>query len=606
MIPWFSPKRFAGQFFWFLLVAFSILQAPAMSAAQSSAARPGFDGPAELPRILLRTSLADTPAPGKSHLVKAGDNLQEAVDRASCGDTVRLEAGATFTGTLRLPQKRCDDSHWIVIRTSAPDSDLPAEGSRVTPCYGGVASLPGRPSFPCPSPHNVLAKIAYNGRADPGPIFFAPGANHYRLLGLEITRVSSERRVSNLAAPEDHGAADHLVFDRVWMHGTAQDETTRGLYLSGTTYVAVIDSYFSDFHCVAVTGACVEAQDIGGGGGDIAGGPYKIVNNFLEAAGQSVLLGGGPATTTPADIEIRRNHMYKPMAWKAGQPGFVGGASGKPFVVKNIFELKNAQRLLFEGNILENSWGGFSQKGFAIVITPKNQSPNVCPLCKVVDVTLRYNRVAHMGGGMELANVLSDTKGASTAGERYSIHDMVFEDIDAEKYDGFGMFALVMSVNPTLHDVWLDHITAFPPRVLFGLSGAAGGPKIAGFVFRNSIVGAGERQLTSTGGGLRNCAGQQPHPQAMVSNCFQDPNFTHNAIVGAQGNWPSGNWFPKNFSDVGFVDFKNDNGGDYHLCQGPRQPGSCRDASKYLKSGTDGKDLGADIDAIQAATEGVE
>src|SRR6266849_53442 len=481
------PKRFSRLLPRLLMLVACVLQVGALWAAQATAARPGFDGPAELPRILLRTSMADTPAPGKSHLVKAGDNLQGAVDKASCGDTVRLEAGATFTGTLRLPQKRCDDSHWIIIRTSAPDSDLPAEGSRVTPCYAGVASLPGRPAFSCPAPHNVLAKIAYDGKGDPGPIFFAPGANHYRLLGLEITRVPSERRVSNLAAAEDKGAADHLVFDRVWMHGTAQEETTRGIHLNGTTFVAVIDSYFSDFHCVAVTGACVEAQDIGGGGGDIAGGPYKIVNNFLEASGQSVLLGGGPATTTPADIEIRRNHMYKPMTWKAGQPGFVGGPSGKPFIVKNIIELKNAQRLLFEGNILENSWGGFSQKGFAIVITPKNQSPNVCPLCKVVDVTLRYNRVAHMGGGMELANVLSDTKGASTAGERYSIHDMVFEDIAGEKYDGFGMFALVMSVNPTLRDLWLDHITAFPPKVLFGLGGTAGAPKIAGFVFRNAI-----------------------------------------------------------------------------------------------------------------------
>src|SRR5712692_3708606 len=606
MMPGYPPKRFAKPFFRLLVLVFYVLQFRALSAAQSSAARPGFDGPAELPRIFLRTSMADTPAPGKSHLVKPGDNLQDAVNRASCGDTLRLEAGTTFTGVLRLPQKRCDDSHWIIIRTSAPDSDLPPEGTRMTPCYAGVASLPGRPAFPCPAPHNVLAKIAYEGKGVPGPIFFAPGANHYRLLGLEITRTASERRVSNLASPEEHAAADHLVFDRVWMHGTAQDETTRGLYLSGTTYVAVIDSYFSDFHCVAVTGACVEAQDIGGGGGDIAGGPYKIVNNFLEASGQSVLLGGGPATTTPADIEIRRNHMYKPMTWKAGQPGFVGGASGKPFVVKNIFELKNAQRLLFEGNILENSWGGFSQKGFAIGITPKNQSPNVCPLCKVVDVTLRYNRVAHMGGGMELANVLSDTKGASTAGERYSIHDMVFEDIDADKYDGFGMFALVMSVTPKLRDVWLDHITAFPPRVLFGLGGTAGEPKVTGFIFRNGLVGAGERQLTSTGGGLRNCAGQQPHALAMVNNCFQDPNFTHNVIVGAQGSWPPGNWFPNNFSDVGFVDFKNGDGDNYHLCKGPKQPGSCKGASKYLKAGTDGKDVGADIDAIQAATEGVE
>jgi hypothetical protein len=476
----------------------------------------------------------------------------------------------------------------------------------MTPCYAGIASLPGRPAFPCPAPHNVLARITFAGKGASGPIFFAPGANHYRLLGLEITRTPSESRVANLASPEEHAAADHLVFDRVWIHGTAQDETTRGLYLTGTTYVAVVDSYFSDFHCVALTGACVDAQAIGGGGGDIAGGPYKIVNNFLEAAAENIIFGGGPATTTPADIEIRRNHMYKPMTWKAGQPGFVGGTSGKPFIVKNIFELKNAQRLLFEGNILENSWGGFSQRGFAILITPKNQSPNVCPLCKVVDITLRYNRVAHMGGGMQLANVLSDTKGASTAGERYSIHDMVFEDIDADKYDGFGMFALVMSVTPQLRDVWLDHITAFPPRVLLGLGGTAGEPKVTGFVFRNGIVGAGERQLTSTGGGLRNCAGQQPHALAMVNNCFQDPNFTHNVIVGAQGSWPSGNWFPNGFSDVGFVDFKNGNGGDYHLCQGPMQPGSCKKASKYLKAGTDGKDVGADIDAIQAATEGVE
>ena len=38
----------------------------------------------------------------------------------------------------------------------------------------------------------------------------------------------------------------------------------------------------------------------------------------------------------------------------------------RPLADKNLFELKNAQRVLFEGNILENSWGGFSQRGFAI------------------------------------------------------------------------------------------------------------------------------------------------------------------------------------------------------------------------------------------------
>jgi hypothetical protein len=75
-----------------------------------------------------------------------------------------------------------------------------------------------------------------------------------------------------------------------------------------------------------------------------------------------------------------------------GQPGFVGGFDGNPFIVKNLFELKNAERVLFESNILENSWGGFSQAGFAILLTPKNQAlhaGNVCPSCQVTDVTIR-------------------------------------------------------------------------------------------------------------------------------------------------------------------------------------------------------------------------
>src|SRR5258708_25570347 len=147
MMSCLQPKRFANPLSSFLVLVFCVLQFRSLSTAQSSAARPGFDGPAELPRIFLRTSMADTPAPGKSHLVKAGDNLQDAVDRASCGDTLRLEAGATFTGILRLPQKRCDDLHWIIIRASSPDSDVPPEGTRMSPCYAVVDSLPRRPAF---------------------------------------------------------------------------------------------------------------------------------------------------------------------------------------------------------------------------------------------------------------------------------------------------------------------------------------------------------------------------------------------------------------------------------------------------------------------------
>ena len=573
--------------------------------AQSPPANSKFDGPAELPRVYVHSSLADTPAPGKVLMVKAGGNLQETLDQASCGSTIKLEEGASFQGLFRLPAKPCDDTHWIVIRTSAPDDSLPPEGTRLRPCYAGVASLPGRPDFHCSAVRNVLARISFAGKGAYGPIIFSSGANHYRLIGLEITRDAPGATISNLALPERDAPADHIVFDRVWMHGTAQDETTRGIFLTGTRFMAVVDSYFSDFHCVSVSGVCTDSQAIAGGAGDRPMGPFKIVNNFLEASGENIIFGGAAATVTPADIEIRHNHFFKPVAWMPGNPGFVGGVSGRPFIVKNLFEIKNAQRVLFEGNILENSWGGFSQQGFAIVLTPKNQAPNVCPLCRVTDVTLRYNRVSHMGGGLIVANVPSGTGGASTAGERISIHDMIFEDIDGIVYKGFGAFALVMSMEPQLRDVWLDHITAFPPRVLFNIGGKAEGPKISNFVFRNSIVNAGERQLTTTGGGPSNCATRRPQPESILDSCFQDISFTHDVVVGAVGAWPKENFFPGGFSEVGFVNFNKGNGGDYHLCKAPKLAPSCKGASKYANAGTDGKDLGADIDAIEAATAGV-
>jgi len=106
----------------------------------------GTDTVATLPQACINTALANTPSPGKVTLVAAGGSVQSAINSAACGDVIQLQAGATFTGTFSLPNKSCDGQHWITIRTSAPDSALPPEGTRLTPCYAGVASLPGRPA----------------------------------------------------------------------------------------------------------------------------------------------------------------------------------------------------------------------------------------------------------------------------------------------------------------------------------------------------------------------------------------------------------------------------------------------------------------------------
>jgi len=52
----------------------------------------------------------------------------------------------------------------------------------------------------------------------------------------------------------------------------------------------------------------------------------------------------------------------------------------------------------------------------------------------------------------------------------------------------------------------------------------------------------------------------------------------------------------KKVTDIGFVDFNNGNGGDYRLAVN----------SKFKGAGVDRKDVGADIDAIEKATQGVK
>jgi hypothetical protein len=574
--------------------------------ARQSPSKNNFDGPAELPRVYLKTSLADTPAPGKVKFVKSDDNLQAALDGAACGDTIQLQFGATFTGRLNLPAKSCDDAHWIIIRTSAPNDALPLERTRLTPCYAGVASLPGRPDFHCTSTRNAMAKIVFAGIGGSGPIFFAEGANHYRFVGIEVTRSSAGARVTALAGPEGQVAANHIIFDRVWMHGSAQDETTRGLYLSGTSYVAVVDSFFSDFHC-ATHGTCTDSQAIGGGGGEIPSGPYKIVNNFLEAAGENILFGGGPASITPADIEIRHNYMFKPITWMRGEPGFSGSAEGNPFIVKNSFELKNAQRVLFEGNVLENSWGGFTQTGFSVVLTPKNQNngkghDNLCPLCRVTDITIRYCKIAHVGSGFLIANIPAVGGAVSSGGERYSIHDIVIDDIDGKKYDGFGTFLVLISQAPLLRDVAMDHITALSPRVFMSM-GINGG-RIQNFTFTNNLIGVGEKQITSAGGGPQNCAylPDKQGPEGVFKNCFQKGTFKNNAIINGFGEWPEGTFLPKNVEAVGFSK-RSDAMGQFRLCR--KKDSDCKAPSKYTSAGNDGKDIGADINLLNAATNNI-
>jgi hypothetical protein len=82
-----------------------------------------------------------------------------------------------------------------------------------------------------------------------------------------------------------------------------------------------------------------------------------------------------------------------------------------------------------------------------------------------------------------------------------------------------------------------------------------------------------------------------------MNSCFTSYAFNHNALIATgygSTQWPSGNSFPTSANLVQFANFNNGNGGNYRLVS----------SSPFANAGSDGKDLGADISAIQAAIAG--
>jgi hypothetical protein len=565
-----------------------------MLAAQSSPPSATFDGPAALPQIYVRTALADTPASGKTWEVNNADDLQDKLNRAQCGDVIKLHAGVTFAGQFKLPAKSCDDQHWIIIRTSASDSQLPAEGTRLTPCYAGVTSLPGRPVLHCPPGGDVLAKLEGLPPLDS----HGQPVDHYRFLGLEITHAAGSKAAALLGLA---AGSHHIVVDRCWIHGNATDGTQRGTALNGS-HLAVVDSTITDIHMVAT-----DTQGIAGWTGT---GPLKIVNNFIEGGSSSIGFGGGGSAVTPRDIEIRNNHLFKPLSWKLGDPSFIGVT----FNCKVSLESKNSSRVLIEGNILENVWGGpQGGDGDAVWLGPKNQN-NACPSCEVNDVTFRYNIIRHAGAGIYIFDALSDAGGMAQQAARYSIHDNLLENIRQE-YAGPGtgkglLFRFLGNerFSPP-REVSIQHNTGMADGGILQILSSPEAP-VEKFVFQDNLVSNGQVAIS----GCRN-----RFDADVLEGCARGFMFVNNVIVDSAGGFPKSNasykkdkdkklnLYPKKWRDVGFADAGEHGQGDYRLCSGASQPAvACSSASPYSAAGTDSRDVGADVSKIYQLTEKVE
>jgi hypothetical protein len=229
-----------------------------------------------------------------------------------------------------------------------------------------------------------------------------------------------------------------------------------------------------------------------------------------------------------------------------------------------------------------------------------NQSGH-CPTCQVTDVTIRYNKIKNVGSALIIGNT-PGKQDPTAAGERYSIHDLLVEDIRGVPFKGFGNFALIASVAPTLKDVRIDHVTAFPSRAIVSILNR--GERPSGISITNSIFGAGDSEIASAGG-PENCAPRERNPVAVLTQCWANPVVSNNLIIGGGKGWPEHNFSAKNTDSAGLWKKQTATGTDYRVCREKNDAPSCTKQSTALRAGTDGKDLGADAEAIEQALAGV-
>jgi hypothetical protein len=288
--------------------------------------------------------------------------------------------------------------------------------------------------------------------------------------------------------------------------------------------------------------------------------------------------GGDPAVANlvPSDIEMRRNIMTKRLTWRASK-----------VAVKNALELKNARRVVIDGNTFEHAWTS-GQDGTAIVLKSANQNGR-CTWCVTEFVTFSNNIVRGAANGVVINAAETGDRGMPLPLRANNIRfeNVLFDDIGGKQWGGGGKLLRIFG---GVSNVLFTHVTSTgnPNGILEPRDTADNNPNLT---FKNNIV---ERMNYGIGAG-------GDEGITTISRNFSPFVYNQNVLVNTsattsqaisdnalKSRYPAVTHIASGWNAVRFVE------GSYKLSS----------ASPYYRAADDGKDLGVDVDALAAAQEG--
>lgn len=489
---------------------------------------------------------------------------------------IQLTAGATYTtataGGFKIPNKT--GSQWLIIRSSAYAS-LPAYGTRATS-----------------SDATNMAKIRGTGTE---PALWSEFASHnVRFIGIEVT-TDYTVRTSTVNSLVYHGrnpvldsyptllsdVPSYVVWDRCYLHGTSTGNIRRGIQLDAK-YAAVIDSYISDIHEVGADNQGILCFN--------SPGPILLENNYIEASCENVMFGGADPTITdlvPSDITVTHNYFFKPLTWRTDH----GTYAGINWSVKNHFELKNARRVLIEGNVFKNHWP--IGQGHPIVFTPRNQG-GTAEWSVVDDVTFRLNKIYNCASCFNITPTDDGGGGDSAITNRMLIENNLCITDGTTWNLGTGRNHLGLESNAEAKVMGYFTVKHNTFVELSTLGAMALGNAVDDFATNSRII---DNILMN---GINGFKGDGYNGGTASLDVIFSANRTWNNVVVYQSpdsnpaifTYPATTHELNGNADVGYVNFA---GGDYSITSG-----------SYNNAASDGTDYGADISAVNAAISGVE